>query len=79
MRRSDWEALLTLMGPEGVGGGCWCQWWRVERGGKTWEACKGAPAKRAFRSEVEAGTVHGSLAFSDDVPVGWCRYGPVDD
>lgn len=65
------------MGPEGVGGGCWCQWWMVERGGRTWDACKGEPARRAFRAEIEAGTVHGSLAFVDGEPAGWCRYGPT--
>lgn len=79
LQKNDWPLLLELMGPKGVGGGCWCQWWRVEHGGKTWEACKGDTAKRAFRKEIEAGTVNGSLAFVDSECVGWCRYGPVTD
>lgn len=79
VRESDWDTLVELMGPGGVGGGCWCQWWRVERGGKTWEACKGGRAREAFRAEIEAGTVHGSLAFAADEPAGWCRYGPVSE
>lgn len=79
VERSDWPVIEALMGPGGVGGGCWCQWWRVERGGKTWEACKGDVARAAFREEIEAGTVHGSLAFVGDEPAGWCRYGPVSE
>lgn len=79
VERTDWPILLELMGPKGVGGGCWCQWWKVEKGGKTWEACKGEAAMEAFRSEIEAGTVQGSLAFSEEEPVGWCRYGPISE
>lgn len=79
VRPSDWPVLVELMGPKGVGGGCWCQWWRVERGGKTWDACKGDGAKEAFRREIEESTVYGSLALSGERPIGWCRYGPIED
>lgn len=76
LRRDDWPALYGLMGPKGVGGGCWCQWGIVPRGGKLWRECHGERNKRAFRREIEAGTVHGSLAYEGDECVGWCRYGP---
>lgn len=77
--RDDWPVLLELMGKEGVGGGCWCQWPVVPRGGKLWRSCQGEPNKRAFRDQFRAGSVHGSLAFEDGKPVGWCRYGPTAD
>lgn len=67
------------MGPKGVGGGCWCQWPIVPRGGKLWRECQGERNKRAFRKEIEAGHVHGSLAFDGETCVGWCRYGPTAD
>ncbi len=41
-----WPALERLFGAHGACGGCWCMWWRVERGGKTWKDIQGAKAKR---------------------------------
>ena len=54
-------------------------WWRVPMGGKTWDAAKGAPNRRAFKALVESGRASGVLAFSGDTPVGWCSVGPRAD
>jgi GNAT superfamily N-acetyltransferase len=75
----DWPIIDRLFGANGACGGCWCMWWRVEKGGKTWTAAKGDPNKRAFRTLVEAGAVNGTLAFAGDAPVGWCNFGPRPD
>jgi len=75
----DWPTIDSLFGANGACGGCWCMWWRVEKGGKTWTAAKGDPNKRAFRTLVEAGAVNGTLAFAGDTPVGWCNFGPRPD
>lgn len=72
----DWTVVEALFGPRGACGGCWCMWWRVPMGGKTWEAAKGAPNRRAFRALVESGEASGILAFADDAPVGWCAIAP---
>lgn len=53
--------------------------WRVPRGGKLWEASKGAKNKRAFKRLVTGGKVRGCLAFAADEPVGWCCVGPRGD
>jgi GNAT superfamily N-acetyltransferase len=53
--------------------------WRVERGGKSWDAFKGEPAKAAFRSGIEEGRVQGVLAFAAEEAVGWCSLGPRED
>ena len=74
--RQDWPVIETLMGPQGVGGGCWCQWGIVPHGGKQWQARQGKPNRRAFRREIESGEVFGSLAMAGESCVGWCRYGP---
>lgn len=76
LRRDDWPVVETLFGPRGACGGCWCMYWQVEHGGRTWQAMSGEPARRAFRKLVQSGGVHGVLAFSDDEPVGWCCFGP---
>jgi GNAT superfamily N-acetyltransferase len=79
LRTDDWPLIETLFGGNGACGGCWCMWWRVPMGGKTWDAAKGAPNKRAFRKLVESDAASGVLAFCNDEPVGWCAIGPRAD
>jgi GNAT superfamily N-acetyltransferase len=75
----DFPLIAALFGPRGACGGCWCMWWRVPRGGKTWEAARGEPNRRALRALVQRDEVHALLAFDGDEPVGWCQYGPRAD
>jgi len=51
-------------------------WWRVPKGGKTWEEAKGAKNRERFRKLFRAGEVHGVLAFDGAEPAGWCSIGP---
>jgi len=74
-----WPAVEELFGPRGACAGCWCMWWRVERGGALWEKTRGAPAKRQLKKLVTSGAAHGVLAFVGDRPVGWCAFGPRED
>lgn len=66
-----WPALEQLFGEKGACGGCWCMYWRIERG-ESWEQLKGATNKQRFKSLVQSGRAHGVLAFRGDEPVGWC-------
>jgi GNAT superfamily N-acetyltransferase len=75
---SLWPALETLFGPRGACGGCWCMYWRLEKG-RRWEDLKGAPAKRRMRQLVVAGKARGAIAFAGEEPVGWIAYGPRRD
>ena len=79
LRKNDWPILLKLFGDKGACGGCWCMWWRVERGGKLWEESKGARNKSAMKRLVESGKADGLLAFAGGEPVGWCSIGPRGD
>lgn len=74
--RDDWPNIEALFGANGACGGCWCMWWRVPMGGKTWDAAKGEGNRRAFRELVQSGAVSGVLAFEGNEPVGWCSVGP---
>lgn len=76
LHTEDWPVLERLFGANGACGGCWCMWWRVPMGGKTWQAAKGEPNRVAFRELVESGGASGVLAFSGDDAVGWCACGP---
>ena len=44
-----WPDFEKLFGANGACGGCWCQWWRMPKGGKLWEETKGAKAKRMMK------------------------------
>src|SRR5262249_24355633 len=74
-----WPALEQLFGANSGCGGCWCMWWRVERGGKMWKEIQGAKAKRSFKNLVSANKARGILAFAGNRPVGWCALGPRKD
>jgi GNAT superfamily N-acetyltransferase len=73
---TDWPIIVKLFGEKGACGGCWCMWPRVPRGGKAWEETKGPKNRDRFRRLVQAGKVHGVLAFCGDEPIGWCSFGP---
>jgi GNAT superfamily N-acetyltransferase len=70
-----WDDLAALFGANGACGGCWCMWWRIEKG-ERWAEVKGATARRRMRAMVKAGRALGALAYVDGVPVGWVSYGP---
>jgi GNAT superfamily N-acetyltransferase len=75
----DWPIVAQLFGANGACGGCWCMWWRVPRGGKLWDECKGDKNRDAFRRLIKAGKVHAILAFAGEEPIGWCCFGPRED
>lgn len=73
-----WPDLEKLFGKNGACAGCWCMWWRQEKGEKYTEL-QGAPNKRRFKKLVHDKKVHGALAFADGRAVGWINYGPRTD
>jgi GNAT superfamily N-acetyltransferase len=54
-------------------------YWRAACHGKQWDAAKGEPNRRAFLRLVTEGRVHGVVALSDGVPLGWCCFGPREE
>jgi len=79
LKKTDWPNIEKLFGDRGACGGCWCMFWRREKGGKAWDAAKGQPNRRAFKELVVAGKAHGVLALDGDLPVGWCSFGKRTD
>lgn len=68
-----WPAIERLFGPRGACGGCWCMYWRVEKG-ERWADLKGATNRARFRALVESGGAHGLIASAGGEPVGWCSF-----
>jgi GNAT superfamily N-acetyltransferase len=73
-----WPALEALFGPRGACGGCWCMYWRLEKG-ERWTDLQGAAAKRRFKRLVAARKARGAIAFVGREPVGWIAYGQRRD
>ena len=73
-----WEDLEKLFGEKGACGGCWCMWWRIDKGEK-WQDVKGAPAKKRLRAMIENGAVRGLIAYDQNEPIGWCTFGKRTD
>jgi GNAT superfamily N-acetyltransferase len=71
----DWKLVTGLFGANGACGGCWCMWWRREKG-DDWDALKGARNRRRFKRLVDRGEARGILALDGSTPVGWCAFGP---
>ncbi len=69
-----WSNLETLFGSNGACGGCWCMWWRREKGA-TWDEIRGAANKRACRNLVKKGKAQGIIGYHRGEPVGWCSFG----
>ncbi len=76
LRPELWPELEKLFGKNGACGGCWCMWWRVERGGRLWEETKGERARACIKELVTSGNANGILGFKDELPIGWCSFGP---
>jgi GNAT superfamily N-acetyltransferase len=68
-----WPDLEALFGDKGACGGCWCMYWRQEKG-SDWSEAKGAVNKRRWKALVLGGKAHGVLAYSDGEAVGWCAF-----
>jgi GNAT superfamily N-acetyltransferase len=75
----DWPHVEALFGKNGACGGCWCMFWRVERGGKFWAEQKGEKNRKSFKKLIEGGKAQGVLAFDGDAPVAWASVAPRAD
>jgi GNAT superfamily N-acetyltransferase len=71
----QWPALEVLFGEHGAVNGCWCMYWRI---GSEYRKRPRDLNKTEFHEIVEQGPPLGLLAFSGDVPVGWCQLTPRD-
>lgn len=69
-----WPDFERLFGANGACEGCWCMFWRVEKG-ERFADVKGAEAKRRMKALVERGEAQGLLAYAEGEPVGWLALG----
>ncbi len=72
-----WGDLVTLFGPRGAYGGCWCMWNRQTS--REFEEHRGESNRRALRDIVDEGRVPGLLAYREGEPVGWVSLAPREE
>ena len=72
-----WNDLLSLFGPKGAYGQCWCTWWR-QRGSDYGAGCRnGGEGNRALLKQLTDGRKRpGLIAYRAGVPVGWVSVAP---
>jgi hypothetical protein len=59
-----WGDLVSLFGPHGADGGCWCMYWRLTR--SQFDSGRGESNRQAFKKVVETSR-----------PVGLFDHGPL--
>ncbi len=69
-----WDDFVSLFGPRGACGGCWCMWWRETHA--EFERLKGDGNRKAMRRIVSSGEVPGIIGYVEDEPVAWCAVAP---
>lgn len=69
-----WNDLESLFGAKGAYAGCWCMFWRLERG--DFKKLKGAGTQAVLHDLVCENEVPGVLAYAEGKAVGWCSIGP---
>jgi GNAT superfamily N-acetyltransferase len=69
-----WADLEHLFGEKGACGGCWCMWWRSSH--SEFIKKKGEKNKNALKEIVNSGQIPGILAYSNEIPIGWCALSP---
>lgn len=71
---NTWPDFEKLFGERGACGGCWCMYWRLQN--KIYEIEKGAGNKNLMKELVWNNEQIGIIMYSDEIPVGWCSFGP---
>jgi RimJ/RimL family protein N-acetyltransferase len=72
-----WDDFVTLFGPNGAYGGCWCMFWRETR--QEFSQKCGAGNKEAMHELVKSGVIPGIIGYQDDTPLVWCAVTPRED
>jgi len=70
-----WPDLARLFGARGVGGGCWCMYWRAPSH-REYLRGKGTRNRDAMAALVREGREPGLIAYAGGEPVGWCAVAP---
>ena len=76
LQTDDGPLVERLFGAKGACGGCWCMYYRREKHGAAWDACKGEINRRDFLDLIGEGQMQAILAMKEEEPVGWCCFGP---
>ncbi|HJS29182.1 MAG TPA: GNAT family N-acetyltransferase [Anaerolineales bacterium] len=77
-RLSDWMSLFdhTAFTDNPDWASCYCQFYLADHTAKDWETRSGNENRSASSVSIVTGKLQGFMAFTDDIPIGWCHAAP---
>ena len=74
--KGRWADFEQLFEGKGAPHYCWCMVWRTNENKRSQPGKSGK--KASMKKRADEGTPVGLLAYSDNVPIGWCSIAPRD-
>ncbi len=72
-----WKDAMALFGANGGYAGCWCMFWRLDRG--DFKKLRGSGTKEILKGMAKKKQEPGMITYLDNKPVGWCSIGPREN
>lgn len=72
-----WKDAVAVFGANGGYAGCWCMFWRLDRG--DFKKLRGGGTKEILKQMVTKKQEPGLITYLDGKPVGWCSIGPREN
>ncbi|HCK66714.1 MAG TPA: GNAT family N-acetyltransferase [Anaerolineae bacterium] len=73
LTKERWKDAVTLFGENGGYAGCWCMFWRLERG--DFKKLKGKGTQEILKQMADKKEEPGLITYLNKIPVGWCSVG----
>jgi hypothetical protein len=74
LTKDRWKDMVTLFGAHGGYAGCWCMFWRLDRG--DFKQLRGEGTKEILCQMAMKNQEPGLLVYVDGNGAGWCSVGP---
>ena len=77
LTKERWQDAVALFGAHGGYAGCWCMFWRLDRG--DFKKLRGEGTKEILKQMAEKKQEPGLITYVDGKPAGWCSIGPREN
>ena len=77
LTKDRWNDMLVLFGAHGGYSGCWCMFWRLNRG--DFKKLRGEGTKEILKQMAEKKQEPGLITYVDKKPAGWCSICPREN
>ncbi len=77
LTKERWQDAIALFSAHGGYAGCWCMFWRLDRG--DFKKLRGEGTKEILKQMAEKKQEPGLITYVDGKPAGWCSIGPREN